>query len=264
MVSSNAESREDLAEILRSLNSLAGVQTLSPGQAITTEYCLHVTADDIWLEDCRGKKPVVSRVDFVGGAKGHRRKFGGGKGQSIAKAVGLNKRASLAILDATAGMGGDAFVLACLGCHVTLLERSPIVRALLSDGLRRAQMHGAASDQALVEIISRMHLVAGDSLVLLAAGHLPQPDVVYLDPMFPERRKTAEAKKDMQFFHALVGRDEDANGLLAPALALARHRVVVKRPRVAPYLLGREPGFQLIGKANRFDVYPLKAFAETE
>ncbi len=200
--------------------------------------------------------PVV--VDFVSGAVAHRRKFGGGKSQSIVKAVGVtDAKRQLSVLDATAGLGRDAFVLATLGCQVTMIERSPIVRLLLEDGLSRA-----AGDADVGEIVSRMTLLAGSSHDHMAK--LVQDwqtfDVVYLDPMFPHRDKSAAVKKEMVLFQSLLGPDRDADGLLAPALELAEHRVVVKRPRKAPDLNEQEPGYRLEGKSGRFDIYPLKRF----
>jgi 16S rRNA (guanine1516-N2)-methyltransferase len=88
------------------------------------------------------------------------------------------------------------------------------------------------------------------------------PDVVYLDPMFPVSGKSALVKKEMRLFHSLVGLDEDSDALLDLALQRARHRVVVKRPPKAPYLAERKPQLSVAGKAVRFDIYPLKAFAK--
>jgi Protein of unknown function (DUF548). len=214
----------------------------------------------LWLENRAEKKPVVTIVDFVEGANAHRRKFGGGRGQSIAKAVGLGKSKHITVLDATAGMGADAFVLATLGCKVTLLERSPVVQLLLEDGLRRALSYAESEDPELETILRRMTLIKSDSLAYLRALPEDSTQVVFLDPMFPERKKSAEVKKEMKSFHSLVGKDEDADALLALALRVANNRVVVKRPKLAPFLAEQEPGYQLVGKSGRFDVYPLKAF----
>ncbi len=257
--------REDLPDVLvNALNDVTAVPDwLDAEDTLPASLVLAVTRDGLELRDHRLKKPLTTRVDFVTGAKAHRRKFGGGKSQAIAKAVGVNKARGITVLDATAGMGGDAFVLATLGCSVRMCERSPTVRAMLADGLHRARMYSAEADAELFEILSRMELVAVDSLVHLQSDFSDVPQVVYLDPMFPARKKSAEVKKDMQLFHDLVGADADADGLLEPALALASHRVVVKRPKIAPFLAGQAPGYQLEGKAGRFDIYPLKAFAET-
>ena len=188
-------------------------------------------------------------VDFASGAATHRRKFGGGKAEGIAKAVGLDKKPGLSVIDATAGLGRDAFVLASLGASVTLVERNPVVAALLADGLRR----GGRDPQTADWLPQRMQLV---HLPALEALHsLPAPDVVFLDPMFPPREKSALVKKEMRAFHDVVGADDDADALLAPALALAKHRVVVKRPGYAGFLAGLKPTTSIEGKNNRFDVY---------
>ncbi len=198
--------------------------------------------------------PGATRCDFVGGAVGHRRKFGGGKGQAIAKAIGLGNGA-ISVLDCTAGLGRDAFVLASLGYQVQMIERSPVVSELLADGLKRA-----SCDPEVNEIVGRMRLEQNTSLDALQSyiKSQQQVDVVYLDPMFPSREKSALVKKEMRLFHDLVGQDLDAGALLELALQVARYRVVVKRPRKAPDLNNQTPGYRLEGKANRFDIYPLK------
>lgn len=187
-------------------------------------------------------------VDFASGAASYRRLHGGGKGEAIAKACGLNKRRDLTVLDATAGLGRDAFVLASLGAKVTLVERNPAVAALLFDGLRRAE--------AITELNwlgERMHLLHSSALEALQQHSAV--DVVYLDPMFPPRDKTALVKKEMRAFHDVVGSDTDADALLAPALKLAQKRVVVKRPGYADFLAEKAPTMSVTGKNNRFDVY---------
>lgn len=192
-------------------------------------------------------------VDFASGAATYRRKFGGGKSEGIAKAVGLTKRADLRVLDATAGLGRDAFVLASLGAQLILLERNPAVAALLTDGLRRA-----AQDPQLADWLpGRMQLRVTSALQGIEAAIAAQEaiDVVYLDPMFPAREKSALVKKEMRAFHDVVGEDPDADALLAPARQLARYRVVVKRPGYAGYLAGQTPSMSIEGKNNRFDVY---------
>lgn len=195
--------------------------------------------------------PGPVRVDFAEGAAAHRRQFGGGNGQMIAKAVGIQPGVRPAILDATAGLGRDAFVLATLGCPVQLIERNPLVAALLEDGLARA-----AAIPEVAAIAARMQLQSADAIAAMAAWPGEPPQVIYLDPMFPQRDKTAEVKKEMRLFKTLVGGDEDAPRLLAAALSLASHRVVVKRPRKAPAIEGTPPGYCLEGKSSRYDIYP--------
>ncbi|MEP0357376.1 class I SAM-dependent methyltransferase [Paraglaciecola sp.] len=190
-------------------------------------------------------------VDFASNAATHRRKHGGGRGEAVAKAVGLKGQKTWRVLDATAGLGRDAFVLASLGCKVDMIERSPIVAALLQDGLNRAE----ADVELSAWLPEHMQLHHGVAVDLLSKWQGVTPDVVYLDPMFPHRKKSAAVKKDMRLFQQLLGPDEDADLLLPPALALAKKRVVVKRPAGAPYLANKKPDIEMAGKANRFDVY---------
>ena len=200
------------------------------------------------------KKLGALKVDFNDGALTWRRNHGGGTGQAVAKAVGLKDKKALSILDATAGTGTDAFVLACLGCHMTLIERHPVVAALLADALTRA-----TESTEVYDITQRMSLKTGSALKYMAAQTENSFDVVYLDPMFPHSGKNAQVKKSMQYFRDMVGKDEDADTLLIPALSLAKYRVVVKRPRKSPFLNRQKPTFSQEGKANRFDIYVNKS-----
>ena len=175
----------------------------------------------------------------------------------IAKAVGIQPGVRPSILDATAGLGRDAFVLASLGCDVALIERQPLIAALLEDGLSRAQ-----GDPLVGPIVARMRLLNGDAIALMRAWRRDVPQVVYLDPMFPHRDKSALVKKEMRLFRPLVGDDDDAHSLLQAALDLASHRVVVKRPRKAPAIGDVAPGYVLEGNSSRFDIYPKKALKE--
>jgi len=199
--------------------------------------------------------PGPVRAEFVTGKMGYRREHGGGAGQLVAKAVGLQKtQAPLHVLDATAGLGQDAFVLAGLGCRVTLLERNPVIHALLADGLARAALNTDCAP-----IVARMELKPGSSIEWLEQAGPDAADVIYLDPMFPHRDKSALVKKEMQVFRRVVGDDDDSSELLAAALASARYRVVVKRPRKAPAVEGPEPATRIEGKSSRYDIYALKA-----
>lgn len=218
------------------------------------EFALQVSVDGLQLQELSAAAPGPIRVDFIEGALAHRRQFGGGTGQMIAKAVGIQPGVRPTILDATAGLGRDAFVLACLDCQVTMIERNPIVAALLSDGLRRARL-----DSQVLGIVQRMPLLVGDAIELMLAWTAEAPQVIHLDPMFPSRDKSALVKKEMRLFKPLVGADDDAPDLLAAALALASHRVVVKRPRKAPAIAGTAPTYSLDGKSSRYDVYAKKS-----
>ena len=226
------------------------------GQGDTFTLVLSKDGLDLHAINLQGNNFSI-RADFHGATTTYRRKQGGGARQMIARAVGIKNGVSPNVLDATAGLGKDAFVLASLGCQVTLLEREPVVYALLEDALARASQFAADNeDLTLRTVLDRMHLVNADALNYMCERPAKErSDVVYLDPMFPLRTKSAQVKKEMQVFHKLFGIDEDADKLLESALKAARHRVVVKRPRIAPALSGSAPSHTLEGKRNRFDVY---------
>lgn len=239
--------------------SLAAKWGLQPDKA--SKLALVLTDSRLELRKLDEEKLGAIYVDFAGGAVAHRRKFGGGKGQAIAKAAGLNKGVVPTVLDATAGLGRDAFVLASLGCKVQMIERNPVVAALLEDGLRRAK-----SDNEIGGWVSeRMSMIYQSSHTALQSlaedDNFVRPDVVYLDPMYPhpESKKKAQIKKEMRVFQTLVGADSDADGLLKPALELASKRVVVKRPSYAGWLDEVKPTMAIETKKNRFDVYVKEA-----
>ena len=232
------------------LNELEARFGLAQWAEQSSGFSLHYDDKGLSLYKTDEPKLGAINVDFITGAVAHRRKFGGGKGQSIAKAVGLNKGATPVVLDATAGLGRDGFVLASLGCKVILHERHPVVAALLYDGLQRAY-----NDSEIGPWMQQnMSLIFGSSHTLLAQCD-SMPDVVYLDPMFPHREKSALVKKEMRVFQELVGGDTDADDLLDFAYPLASKRVVVKRPDYAPFLNDKTPSMQIKTKKNRFDVY---------
>jgi len=219
----------------------------------------------LWLDDAglsirqtgrNGMGPVC--CEFVTGEARHRRQYGGGKSQSIAKAVGIKDKIRPYIADLTAGLGGDACALAGLGCKVVMVERHPVVAALLENGVQR--LRGAAEESDEMRALAQsLFLAKMPARAWLESLEDPQcPDVIYLDPMFPERRKSAKVNKNMQVFHQMVGEDQDADTLLPLALDKARYRVVVKRPSHAPFLNGQKPTYSLKGKAVRFDIYALK------
>ena len=219
------------------------------------DFRLHFGPEGVELISLKQPKQTPIQVNLHTGSAAHRRQFGGGKGQMIAKAVGVQGQFRPRVLDATAGLGGDAFVLASLGCQMQLHERSPIAYALLADGLLRARRYAAETgDSELGDILSRMTLSHINSI----GEPISDIDVVYVDPMFPERKKSAAVNKSMQAFHSIIGKDEDSEALLAHALAQPVKRVVVKRPRTAPAISGAKPSYTLEGKSSRFDIYALK------
>ncbi len=208
-------------------------------------------------------------IDFVQGKKAHRRQFGGGKSQPLVRAMGKIKNRLPQIIDATAGMGGDSFVLASLGFDVLMLERSSAVSALLEDALLRGK-NSATSDTAnpeLLDILNRLQLIHTDSTLFLQAPPLEAPhiEVVYLDPMYPEKKKKAATKKEMKVLQNLVGPDQDSSILLQVALQAASYRVVVKRPKNAPIIQLENPDIvpttQISSPNTRYDIYSIKALS---
>ncbi|WP_435236730.1 class I SAM-dependent methyltransferase [Psychromonas sp. PT13] len=221
-------------------------------------FQLRLLPEYLALEQVDDPQQGLVFVDFASGAVAHRRKFGGGKGQSIAKAVGLKPGSiQIDVIDATAGLGRDAFVLASLGCNVTLVERSPVAAALLEDGLERAYMDFEIGEW----MQQRMKFQFGSGYEFLKNN---ETDVVYLDPMFPHKKKSALVKKEMRVFQGVVGADLDADDLLDVALKAARYRVVVKRPDYAPFLNDKKPTMSIKTKKNRFDVYVRQAIPQKE
>lgn len=194
-------------------------------------------------------RPSDITIDFVGGAVGHRFRSGGGQSQALHKAAGFTQANIPTVIDATAGLGRDAFLLATLGAQVTLIERSPEIHALLQEGLRRA---GEAGPE-YAAIIARMTLVHGDSKLLLPGM---RADVVLVDPMHPPRKNSALVKKEMRVLRQLVGADPDAFDLMQAAFACARKRVVLKWPLRADPMPGLpKPSHQIVGKTTRYDVF---------
>lgn len=201
--------------------------------------------------------PGAVAVDFGAPAMRHRRRSGGN--ELLGRAVGVGKKPELRVLDATAGLGRDAFVLADLGCHVTLCERHPVTAQLLHAGLATALCD---DDPWLQGVAQRMQVFEGDAreIALPPSG----VDVIYLDPMFAPRAKTAAAGKEMALLQLLLQDDaaSDSSLLLDWAMSRAVARVVVKRPLKAAHLGTSTPSHCLRGKAVRYDVYVRKSLQQ--
>jgi 16S rRNA (guanine1516-N2)-methyltransferase len=212
------------------------------------EFVLWLLPEGLSIQANEPSPPSPLRVEFVSGKAAYRRK----QGEMIVRAVNIKGlRRSPRVLDVTAGLGRDAFVLASHGFTVTLLERDPIIHALLADGLARAQ-----ADSTTCEVAERMTLHHIDAAKWVEETGT-SPDVVYLDPMFPGRQKSAKVKKEMLLFQRLLRESDDAAQLLAHGLAMAGRKVLVKRPLKAEPIAGPKPSHALCGKSIRFDVYPV-------
>ncbi len=225
------------------MNEMAG--TVAPGEAGLTlpegvelrlvDGRLTLMADGMELaEDFREMLPRL-RPDRLGR-------------ELLVKAVRVRGVEEIHVFDATAGLGEDSLLLAAAGFSVTMCEGDPVIAALLADGLRRA-----VNDPELSGIVGRMSLVEGDSIEILPSL-TEAPDVVYLDPMFPARTKSAAVKKKFQLLHRLESPCADEASLMDAALAARPRKIVVKRPIKAPVLAGVRPSHSISGKAVRYDV----------
>ncbi len=194
------------------------------------------------------------KCSFIEGPILHRLKYGKGRGQNLAKAVGMKSNKNRNIIDATAGLGYDSFILASLGANVTLIERSEKIYKLLQDGISEGMLYGGE----ISKIIGRMNLIYGDSKNIL-----PQlsPEVILIDTMYKDRKKSALVKNDMRLVRKIVGTDSDYTELIEVALKFALNRVVIKQPRYAkPLKEIKECSHQILGRTIRYDVHMVAKF----
>lgn len=209
------------------------------------QFLLQLNLQGLSIQHTAAARQSPVLVDFVGGKAAYRR----GQSEMIAQAIGVAKYLPMTVVDATAGLGRDAFVLASRGCDVTMIERNPIIHALLNDGLRRA-LAAPSTRQAA----QRMTLINTDAVTWLQS-RCEGVDAVYLDPMFPASNKTAAVKKEMQLLHHLLSGQSESTGLLEAARHCAKRRVVVKRGLKAKPLSHHSPSYSVKGRSTRFDVY---------
>ncbi|MEM7749344.1 MAG: class I SAM-dependent methyltransferase [Pseudomonadota bacterium] len=196
-------------------------------------------------------------IDFTDGSTAYRLRRGAAQSHPLTKATGLLRSPDLTIVDATAGLGRDAFLIASLGFEVTLIERSTRVYDILSQAMQAARETNAE----LSAIVDRMTLLSGDAQDLLPDLNA---DIVMVDPMHPERTSSALVKQEMRTLRDIVGSDPDSMALVETALATARKRVVLKWPlRAALPDELRRPTFTLSGKTVRYDVFEVAGDTRT-
>ena len=189
------------------------------------------------------------KCSFIEGPILHRLKYGKGRGQNLAKAVGFKFNKNRTIIDATAVLGYDAFILASLGANVTLIERSEKIYDLLKTAISEAQLYGGE----ISKIVNMMNLLFGDSKDILPNI---SPEVILIDTMYKDRKKSALVKNDMRLVREVVGSDSDHVELINVALNNASKRVVIKQPRYAETLDNiKGCSHQILGKTIRYDVY---------
>lgn len=233
------------------LNELPLLKTRS------VQYDLQLIFHDDLVELYDRQLNTSISIDFLKGSLAHRQQFGGGRGQAIAKAIGMKSGITPSVLDTTAGMAGDAFVLASLGCSITLLERSAIIFALIEDAVERA----ALNENFAVILKQGFNIInrdANDYIKEQLSRETIPPDVIYIDPMYPHKKKSALVKKDMQILQRLHGEDDNAAELLENALLYAKKRVVVKRPIQAETISEKKPNTCIKSKKTRYDIYTIE------
>ena len=241
-------STQDDTSLLNSIGDKWGFPVVSHSEKPAEGFYLQIQNGVLGLADASEKKVLPVEVDFASPASLYRKQHGGGRKEPIVKAIGLKGNEGWHVVDATPGLGRDAFVLVSVGCKVTMIERSPIVAALLEDGIRRLVL-------SFPELAAKMSLQHGNSAEVMQYFTGENVNAIYLDPMFPHKKKSALVKKEVRLFQQLLGHDPDADALLPPALKLATHRVVVKRPNSADVLAGEKPSMAIESKKHRFDVY---------
>ncbi|GAB5498923.1 MAG: class I SAM-dependent methyltransferase [Pseudohongiellaceae bacterium] len=212
------------------------------------DFVLRHEAAGLTLYATATNAPGGVRVDFCDPAL-RRRAADGLRRQDLVKAVGVKGTVRPSVLDATAGLGSDGFLLAAAGCSVQLLERSAVVHALLADGLQR----GAAPGSPVADIVARLSLIRDDFID--AKLPVDAVDVVYLDPMFPADRKSARSGKGMYLLQELLGPASDEGRLFTRAIGLASRRVVVKRGKLSPAIADQVADICFRGSSSRYDVY---------
>lgn len=194
------------------------------------------------LYDCNQVKAKVF-VDFLSGKLAFRTRRHL-QGENLIKACRIKNQTTVSILDATCGLGKDAFLLYSAGFQVTATEQNAVVYQLLKDGLRRFFQ---AKDHTPFQLL---HTQAVQQMNKQAF------DVIYLDPMFPPKNKSALVKKDMQLFQQLHRHQHfDNQTLFLEAMQSAKIKVVVKRPKNAEFITEKTPTYQIFGKNYRFDIY---------
>lgn len=199
-----------------------------------------------YLEDCFTTQRGL-RVDFGSAEFRYRLRKAAGKNESIARAV--KPEAGLSVLDCTGGLGRDAFLLAHLGCRVTVCERSRVMHILLADGLARAR-----EDVTLKAAACNLKLLYTDARFLLS-DQGRRYDVIYLDPMFPRRAGSALVGGEMQCLQHFLGTDGDAEDLLRLCLDSGAGKIVLKRPAHSDWRPPSPPNHLVGSRNSRLEIY---------
>lgn len=201
----------------------------------------------------KGKwKAMSSYVDLV-----QMERTRGRPDDMLLKACG-SKPPNGCVWDCTAGYGVDSLILSVKFPYVVMFERHPIIFELLSNGLERSRQSLRNMDTCLFNM--NAHHIDQNFISTLPPTH-QQPAVIYLDPMFPPKRKGGIAGRNMQIFHHLFDSiplefEDDDESLLLKALEITQYRVVMKRPRHSPPVSEQvRPSVVLEGRSSRYDIF---------
>lgn len=274
---------KNATQVIDELNAMAGVEyvcdTYSNPKLISSDLVLKFE-EGKWFFVLPNSTAKVS-IDFADIVATHRLKKINLMSELVVKAVqGRKPIAKLDVVDATAGLGRDSFMLAAAGCRVNMIERIPLLAFLLNYALLSAVNSNASG---LSMAASRIRCVNANSAELFMSWKGDKPDVIYLDPMYSENnsgrnsgktsglKTSAAVKKQTQLLHCLndiyirhanvdqcpvVVSNVESNIInVDRALSLATQKVVVKRAPKAEWLDGVKPSSSLMGKSVRFDVY---------
>ena len=243
MISNFAADSQQLSDVL-GLSDILSIDQLTPAngifQLVDKQLVLNLLLDG---------KPDILKFDLAQGEVALRASKVSKSNETVAKAIGCKSHYRPTVLDATAGMGRDSLIMAMLGCKVIMQERNFAIYHLLENALTRLKDDSFFKP----EIIERLSLHQQNSIQSFQTNQ--EIDVIYLDPMFPERKKSALVKKEMRLFKQVAGEDFDADELLLKSLNSGAGRVVVKRPKGAPQLANRKPSHEILAKKFRYDVY---------
>jgi 16S rRNA (guanine1516-N2)-methyltransferase len=161
--------------------------------------------------------------------------------EPLARALGIKGAGEKRVIwDTTCGTGKDTLLIHFFGAKLTSFERNPAIYLMLKDALRRYPLE--------------FDLIFGDASTMTPPS--VRPEVIYYDPMYPSKKKSALPRKEMRIFKEMVGEDLDSKEFLEWAMGTATERVVVKRPTEA-LPIKEKPSASYIGKSTRYDMYKI-------
>lgn len=272
-----SQAGQELLQSLQVVRDSLAVEIVDVKPEASVSYLLWNDSGLSFVDESSGAKPLTLHLDFINDKQNYSRFSHRGKNELIAKAIGMSK-GYRHVIDLTLGLAQDAWFLTELGAQVVGFERSPLVYLLVSDAQRRARTINRTKKHFLLSAyVNSLQLLQkqvekpqtltdflGQYLNNSISDKVIDLDlwasvdwasaVLYLDPMFPEKNKTALPRKEMQIFRGWVGADADSLELLKLAMQLPVDRIVVKRPMRAEPLLDKVT-HSFVGKTVRYDLY---------